>query len=255
MNSLLVLFICFREVNPKFLHFLQHSAILFALRRNNEEFSSDNEEEPIIREHEEHRGALISSDNGEYVVKEAKYDEEFWASAWLKEEGLYEDRSHDRYDGSYRKQCAEQKFYVIIRQCTTRYLEPFMCIIILRMEGGNVLNPMLKNIIEIPYFRVKYLLERKTYPEELNPLISQELVKPVNLFSTFKKRGSQKYGIIFNVIVAKSARQEGIKQVLLHTCQDNKPALALQEKMGFTILAEATPYLEEHNLYLCSINL
>lgn len=43
-----------------------------------EEISSDKEEkEPIIQDHEKHRGASISSDNGECVVREAKLEEVF----------------------------------------------------------------------------------------------------------------------------------------------------------------------------------
>ncbi|RZC72362.1 hypothetical protein C5167_035506 [Papaver somniferum] len=37
-------------------------------------------------------------------------------------------------------------------------------------------------------------------------------------------------------------------QVFLHVRWDNKPALALYRKMGFEILAEATPHLEVQNL-------
>ncbi|KAI3909712.1 hypothetical protein MKW98_014129 [Papaver atlanticum] len=270
----LVSFPATTEFNPKFLHFLQHSAsksflvspatkkfssVLSALPRENEEFSSDNEEKPRIQEHEEHR-ASISSDNGEYVVREAKDRVEFWASAWLKA-GLYEDRSHARYFGSYKRQRAQQELDTIEWRFSTRYLEPFMCIIAVRNEGKNV--HMFKNVIGTLDFRVKYLWE--TYPD-------QELWKTVNPSSTFRKRRSEKYGTISNVAVAECARQQGvgssmlkfaietakeagIKQVFVLVHRDNKPALALYRKMGFEILAEETPHLEEHNLYLCSINL
>ncbi|KAI3898928.1 hypothetical protein MKW92_034157 [Papaver armeniacum] len=52
-----------------------------------------------------------------------------------------------------------------------------------------------------------------------------------------------------------TAKEDGIKQVYLHVRRDNIPALVLYRKMGFEILAEATPHLEEQNLYVCSINL
>ncbi|XP_026379705.1 uncharacterized protein LOC113274549 [Papaver somniferum] len=115
-----------------------------------------------------------------------------------------------------------QEFNVIMRRCTMRYLEPFMYVIVVRKEGENALNGMLKNVIGTLDFRFKYMLQGETYPEPA-----------VNLFSTFKRRGPQKHGIISNIIVAKSARQQGIKQVYLHVCRDNKPALALYKKMGF----------------------
>ncbi|RZC51193.1 hypothetical protein C5167_019615 [Papaver somniferum] len=103
-----------------------------------------------------------------------------------------------------------------------RRSEPFMCVIVVRKEGDNALNGMLKNVIGTLDFRFKYMLQGETYPEPA-----------ANLFSTFKRRGPQKHGIISNIIVAKSARQQGIKQVYLHVCRDNKPALALYRKMGF----------------------
>ncbi|RZC61889.1 hypothetical protein C5167_023641 [Papaver somniferum] len=264
------------EFTPKFLHFLQHSAsksvlvspatmkfssVLSALPRENEEFSSDNEKEAIIQEQEEHR-ASVSSDNGEYVIREAKDRVEFWASAWLKA-GLYENRSHDRYIDSYKRQRAEQELDTIERRYSTRYLEPFMCIVAVRNEGKNV--HMFKNVIGTLDFRVKYQLQWETYPD-------QELWKIVNASSTFRQKGLEKYGTISNVAVAESARRQGvgssmlkfaietaeehgIKQVFVLVHRDNKPALALYRKMGFEILAEETPHLEEHNLYLCSINL
>ncbi|KAI3943213.1 hypothetical protein MKX01_027511 [Papaver californicum] len=262
----LISFPTIMEFNPKFLDCLQHSAsksvlvsspatmkfcsVLFALPTDNEEFSSDNEEERNQKQ-EEH-GILISSDNGEYVT-----------SAWLKTEGFYEDRSHDRYVGSFKKKHAEQEFNIIKRRCKERTTQPYMCIIAVRKEGDNVHNAMLKNVIGTLDFRVKYLLQGETYPEE---------VVKVKMFTTFKKRNSQRYVIISNVTVAQSARRmgvgksmlqfaiesakgNGIKQVFLHVRRDNQPALALYEKMGFEILAKATRNLEEHNLYLCSLNL
>ncbi|XP_026413427.1 uncharacterized protein LOC113309235 [Papaver somniferum] len=255
------------EFNPKFLHPSRKSVlvscpatmkfrpVLFASPRDNEEFSSDNEEE-------EHGGALILSDNGEYAVREAELDEEFWASASLKTEGLYKYRSQIRSFSSYEKEkYAKVEYSVIIKRYMIRHIEPFMCIIAVRKEGEN----LLQNVIGTLDLRVNYLLEGETYPEEL--------VKRANLYSTFKERGSEKCGIITNVTVAESARQQGVgssmlkfaieaakeeggvKQVFLQVRRDNEPALALYRKMGFEILAEATPRLEEQNLYLCSINL
>ncbi|KAI3957079.1 hypothetical protein MKW92_043098 [Papaver armeniacum] len=251
------------EFNPKFLRFLQHSAnksvllspatmkfssVLFALPRDDEE--------------EHSTGASISSDNEEYVVREAKFDEEFWVSARLKAEGFYEEHPQDRYAaGSFKKKHAEQEYNVIKRRCKERTIQPYMCIIAIRKEGENA----LKNVVGTLDYRVKYLLRGETYPEE---------VVKVKMFTTFKKRESQRYVIISNLTVAQSARfigvgssmlkfaiesakQNGIKQVFLHVRRDNKPALALYEKLGFKILEKATstPHLEEHNLYLCSINL
>ncbi|KAI3865637.1 hypothetical protein MKW92_003069 [Papaver armeniacum] len=255
----LLLFLISGEFNIKFLHCsrksflvsspatMKFSSVLFALPRDDEE--------------EHSTGASISSDNEEYVVREAKFDEEFWASALLKAEGFYEERPSDRYVGSFKKKHAEQEYNLIKRRCKERTIQPYMCIIAVRKEGENA----LKNVIGTLDYRVKYLLRGETYPEE---------VVKVKMFTTFKKRESQRYVILSNLTVAQSARrigvgssmlkfaiesakQNGIKQVFLHVRRDNKPALALYEKLGFKILEKATstPHLEEHNLYLCSINL
>ncbi|KAI3961938.1 hypothetical protein MKW92_036032 [Papaver armeniacum] len=259
------------EFNPKFLHSASKSVLvspatkkfrpaLFALPRDNEEFSSDNEEEePIIKEGFVRirvcGASTILSDNGEYVVREAGLEEEFMASAMLKAEGLYEYGSHN-----IKNDRAAVEFDVIMKRYSMQYIESFMCIIAVRKEGEN----LLQNVIGTLDLRVKYLLEGETYPEEL--------VKLGNLYSAFKKRGSEKCGIITNVTVAESARQQGVgssmlkfaieaakekgaKQVFLQVVRDNEPALALYRKMGFEIFAEVTPRLEEQNLYLCSINL
>ncbi|KAI3844323.1 hypothetical protein MKX03_005381 [Papaver bracteatum] len=311
------------EFNPKFLHCSRKSVlvspatkifilwvldesccrlkfrpVLYALPRDNEEFSSDNEEEEPIIQQEFVRlrvcgASAIFSDIGEYVVREAELEEEFKASAMLKAEGLYEYRSHNPFVSSYIKNDrADMEFDVIMKRYEMHYLEPFMCIIAVRKEGENI----LQRVIGTLDLRVKYLLEGQTYPEEL--------VKLGNLYSKFKKRGSEKCGIITNVTVAESARQQGVgsgmlkfaieaakekgktipspsdclsslpgiaclaatnnlgfgmsagaKKIFLQVVRDNEPALALYRKMGFEILAEVTPQLEEQNLYLCSINL
>ncbi|XP_026416608.1 uncharacterized protein LOC113312055 [Papaver somniferum] len=197
------------EFNPKFLHPSRKSVlvscpatmkfrpVLFASPRDNEEFSSgsEEEEEPIIQEH---GGAFILSDSGEYAVKEAELDEEFWASASLKTEGLYKYRSQIRSFSSYEKEkYAKVEYSVIIKRYMIRYIEPFMCIIAVRKEGEN----LLQNVIGTLDLRVNYLLE--------------ELVKRPKLYSTFKERGSEKCGIITNVTVAESARQQGVGSSML----------------------------------------
>ncbi|RZC82369.1 hypothetical protein C5167_045156 [Papaver somniferum] len=266
------------EFNPKFLHSASKSVLvspatmkfrpmLFALPRDNEEFSSDNEEEEPIIQEEFVRirvcgASTILSHNGEYVVREAELEEEFKASAELKAEGLYEYRSLNDAVRSYEKeQNADLEFNVMMGRYARSYLEPFMCVIAVRKEGEN----MLQSVIGTLDLRVKYLLEGETYPEEL--------VKLGNLYSNFKKGGSEKCGIITNVTVAESARQQGVgssmlkfaieaakekggvKKIFLQVVRDNEPALALYRKIGFEILAEVTPQLEEQNLYLCSLNL
>ncbi|MCL7034314.1 hypothetical protein MKW94_014686 [Papaver nudicaule] len=280
------------EFNPKFLdirscHGFSHSSckpvlgspatikfstvVLFALPRdNNEEFSSDDEEEPKIHEHEEDCTSVSSDDVHEeqskkVEVREATNEVEYWASAKLKTEGFFEDRLHERDLGSFeKKQIAEKFFNVISERYKARTIQKFMCIIAVRKEGEDVLNGMRKNVIGTLDLRIQYLLRGETYPEEL---VTAKMIK------TFKQRGPRKCGIISNVTVAKSARQQGVasrmlkfamksakdngaKQVFLHVRRDNKPALALYKKLGFTILEDVTtPHLEEHNLYWCSINL
>ncbi|RZC83761.1 hypothetical protein C5167_046550 [Papaver somniferum] len=247
---LLVSFPAKTEFNLRFLHSASKSVlvspatmkfrqVLYALPRDNGEFSSDNEEEEPITQEEFVRfrvcgASTILSDNGEYVVREAELEEEFKASAMLKAEGLYEYRSHNPFVSSYIKKArADKEFDVIMKRYAMHYLEPFMCIIAVRKEGEN----MLQRVIGTLDLRVKYLLEGETCPEEL--------VKLGNLYSKFKKRGSEKCGIITNVTVAESARQQGIgssmlkfaieaakekgaKKIFLQVVRDNEPAWDLR---------------------------
>ncbi|KAI3840508.1 hypothetical protein MKX03_000795 [Papaver bracteatum] len=89
-----------------------------------------------------------------------------------------------------------------------------MCIIVVRKEGENVLNDMLKNVIGTLDFRVKYLLQGETYP-----------------ILYLRKTTSQKYGIISNVTVSEiKFVNETAKE------DDNRPELALYRKMGFEVI-------------------
>ncbi|KAI3983041.1 hypothetical protein MKX01_035322 [Papaver californicum] len=220
---------------------LKLGSVLFALPRDNEEFSSDNEEfssdneeflsdneEQENHKHEEHRGALISSDNGEYVVREATLYVEFWASAWLKAEGFYEDQSQDRFASSLKKKQAEQEFNVIKRRCKERTIQPYIksqrYVII-----SNVTVAQSARRMGIGSSMLKFAIES-----------AKE--------NAARRKTNATNNLVFDV--------SRIKQVFLHVRRDNKPALALYEKMGFEILAKATtPHMEEHNLYLCSLNL
>ncbi|MCL7023905.1 hypothetical protein MKW94_006208 [Papaver nudicaule] len=93
-----------------------------------------------------------------------------------------------------------------------------MCIIAVR-KGDNVLKGMRNDVIGILDLRVQYLLRGETYPEEL---VTAKMIR------IFKQRGPRKCGIISNVIVAKSAYQQGVASRMCKT------ALALYGKLGFT---------------------
>ncbi|MCL7042194.1 hypothetical protein MKW94_009484, partial [Papaver nudicaule] len=235
---------------------------ILELPRENEEFSSDNKEEPKIQEHEELRlRTYFSSDKQlkkvsggelkkqEFSLTEATHDKQFWLSASLKS-GHSEDESHPGIIS---------EFNAIKTQYIMQNILPYMCIIAVRNEGENVLNGMLKNGVGTLDFCVRL------YPDQ--EVVSAKMIK------TFKQRGSPTYGIISKVAVHKSARQQGvaslmlklviefanqkgISQIFLQVHRRNKPAQALFGKMGFTITdARVTPLQEKPNMYTCSLDL
>ncbi|MCL7035258.1 hypothetical protein MKW94_009501 [Papaver nudicaule] len=126
-----------------------------------------------------------------------------------------------------------------------------MCIIAVRKYGENERNEMLEDVIGTLNF------SGETYPEEV---VTKTKIKT----SKSKQRKLQKYGIISKIAVAKSARRQGvgssmlkfaieaakdkgIEQVFLYVNGDNKPALALCEKMGVPILDnKEEPKIQEH---------
>ncbi|MCL7022576.1 hypothetical protein MKW94_029954 [Papaver nudicaule] len=122
-----------------------------------------------------------------------------------------------------------------------------MCVIAVRKEGGIVQNGMFENIIGTLNVHVKYTYHLDNFPEYLGNRETSII---------FNKVGPQ-YAVLSNVVVDKCARQQCIPKMYVHVRRDNKPALALYRKMGFEILADATaePLMEQHNLYLCCINL
>ncbi|MCL7023855.1 hypothetical protein MKW94_017103 [Papaver nudicaule] len=247
--------------------------VLFALPRDDEEVSSGNDEDTIIQEH------LTStpSDNNanieqlkkmsggevkklEFLVREAT-EGEFYASAALKASGLYrydQYKQDDCYIDIYKLKNVEEEFDIIWTGYWRRASEPFVCIIAIRKEDEN------NKVVGTLNFTVKQQVDGETNPDQ--EVVSAKMIK------TFKQSESLKYGIVSNLAVARIARQQGvgssmlkfvtefakesgIKQIFLQVHRENKPALALFRKMGFTISAKATPLQEQPNMYTCCINL
>ncbi|MCL7032642.1 hypothetical protein MKW94_009300 [Papaver nudicaule] len=241
----------FSSDNEEFLSyniiFMKFILALFVLPRDDEEFSSHNEE--FLSYNELSDNDDLSEDEEpmsqklEFLVREATI-EELWASARLKAEGLYEYQPHDRYVRSCKKNHAEQELSVLLTRWT-QSVEPFVCVVAVRKEGENVLKGKLKKIIGTLDFCVKHLLVGETYAEQYG------IISKVTVAKCARRQG---VGIGMLKFAIEHAKKAGIPKIFLQVHRDNKPALALCEKMGFTVSAAgATPLQEKLNMYTCSL--
>ncbi|OVA08352.1 GNAT domain [Macleaya cordata] len=231
-----------------------------SLPKKNEEFSSEHQKQIIHQCH-----ALMSSDYrmnrlefGEFEVREAVIDAEYWTAAWLRAEGNWEDRPHERHVDSYKRKYAEQEFNALKRRCKEQSIQKCICIIAVKKAEENVKHTTLKSVAGTLDLSIHHLLHGEAYPGE---------VVKARIFSTFNRQDQQRYGYISNLYVAKFARRQGIasnilrfsiesaksngvKQVFVHVHRENKPAQELYQKMGFQIVEKATPHLAAEQTYL-----
>ncbi|KAK9102442.1 hypothetical protein Sjap_019696 [Stephania japonica] len=166
---------------------------------------------------------------GEFVIKEALLEEEYWAAAWLRAESHYEDKSHDRFPWNWQVK-----------------------------EESIVKHTAMKNVVGTLDLSIKHLLHGETFPGEH---------VEASTFSSVNRMSPERYGYIENLCVAqlarrngiatnlvqfaiKSAMSKGVRQVFVHVHTENMPAKELYRTMGFQIVEMATPCISTEETYL-----
>ncbi|KAL9224212.1 hypothetical protein vseg_000273 [Gypsophila vaccaria] len=192
---------------------------------------------------------------GDFVAREALLDEEYWTAAWLRAESHWEDRAHDRFVDSYKRQFAEQEFNALKRKCKGYNGYKTSCIVAVMKEDKNVKRSVIKSVVGTLDLSIRNLLLGESFPGE----------KVSN-----QKKQDSKYGYVSNLCVAKSARRKGLainmltfaiqsavsngaETIFVHVHRKNTTAQHLYQKLGFEIVEEATPNLEQEQMYLLSI--
>ncbi|ANM62100.1 Acyl-CoA N-acyltransferases (NAT) superfamily protein [Arabidopsis thaliana] len=138
---------------------------------------------------------------GKFVAREAMLDEEYWTAAWLRAESHWEDRSNERYVDNYKRKFAEQEFNAIKRRCKGMQGQKCSCIVAVKKEEKHIKRSVIKSVVGTLDLSIRYFLQGETFPGE--KVKSQ-------LFCSINQEGSNRYGYIANLCVAKSARRQGI---------------------------------------------
>ncbi|KAL0742388.1 hypothetical protein Bca4012_083901 [Brassica carinata] len=159
---------------------------------------------------------------GKFVAREAILDEEYWTAAWLRAESHWEDRANERYVDNFKRKFAEQ----------------------VKKEEKQIKRSVIKSVVGTLDLNIRFFLQGETFPGE--KVKSQ-------LFCTINREGSNRYGYIANLCVAKSARRQGIacnmlhfavesarlsgvEQVYVHVHRNNLVAQELYQKTGFEVV-------------------
>ncbi|XP_010488789.1 PREDICTED: uncharacterized protein LOC104766575 [Camelina sativa] len=181
---------------------------------------------------------------GKFVAREAMLDEEYWTAAWLRAESHWEDRSSERYIDNYKRKFAEQEFNAIKRRCKGMHGQTCSCIVAVKKEEKNIKRSVIKSVVGTLDLSIRFFLQGETFPGEK---VKSQLFCSINL------EGSNRYGYIANLCVAKSARRQGIacnmlrfavesarlsgvEQVYVHVHKTNSVAQELYQKTGFEIV-------------------
>ncbi|KAI5065265.1 hypothetical protein GOP47_0019960 [Adiantum capillus-veneris] len=208
---------------------------------------------------------------GNYMVREAVLDEEYWAAAWLRAEIYTEGQPYfralcNRYIESYQKRFAEQEFTALKRRCLGKQGQCLKCICLLavapeglRNEIGMISQLTLRDrVIGTLDVSIRQLVRGENFPKE---------VVTASLFTVMEPE--RRCGYIANVCVARSARRQGVasnllevaikaakswklKDLYVHVAINNTAARRLYLKTGFQVVEDtaAEPSLRQEQL-LC----
>lgn len=205
---------------------------------------------------------------GNYVVREAVLDEEYWAAAWLRAEIYSEGQPSFRYIDSHRKRFAEQEFTALKRRCFGKQGQCVKCICLvavasegLQNEDGMLSQHTLRDrVVGTLDVSIRQLLRGEKFPKE---------VVTASLFTVMEPE--RRCGYIANVCVARSARRQGIacnllevaikvakswklKDLYVHVDINNGAARRLYMKTGFQVVEDAVSQLslqQEQLLSMC----
>ncbi|KAJ0265411.1 GNAT domain-containing protein [Hirschfeldia incana] len=183
-------------------------------------------------------------DFGKFVAREAILDEEYWTAAWLRAESHWEGRANERYIDNFKRKFAEQEFNAIKRRSKGLQRQKCSCIVAVKKEEKQIKRSVIKSVVGTLDLNIRFFLQGETFPGE--KVKSQ-------LFCTINREGSNRYGYIANLCVAKSARRQGIacnmlrfavesarlsgvEQVYVHVHRNNLVAQELYQKTGFEVV-------------------
>ncbi|ESQ37022.1 hypothetical protein EUTSA_v10002632mg [Eutrema salsugineum] len=181
---------------------------------------------------------------GKFVAREAMLDEEYWTAAWLRAESHWEDRGNERYVDNFKRKFAEQEFNAIKRRCRGIQAQKYSCIVAVKKEEKHIKRSVIKSVVGTLDLSIQFFSQGESFPGE--KVKSQ-------LFCSINRKGSNRYGYIANLCVAKSARRQGIacnmlrfavesarlsgvEQVYVHVHRNNIVAQELYQKTGFEMV-------------------
>ncbi|WZZ70906.1 hypothetical protein YC2023_082276 [Brassica napus] len=137
-----------------------------------------------------------------------------------------------------------QEFNAIKRRCKGLQGQKCSCIVAVKKEEKHIKRSVIKSVVGTLDLNIRFFLQGENFPGE--KVKSQ-------LFCTINREGSNRYGYIANLCVAKSARRQGIacnmlrftvesarlsgvEQVYVHVHRNNLVAQELYKKTGFEVV-------------------
>ncbi|BBN01896.1 hypothetical protein MPTK1_2g11130 [Marchantia polymorpha subsp. ruderalis] len=204
----------------------------------------------------------------DYIVREAKLDEELWAAAWIRAESYCEDQPYVRYIESYMKNFAEQEFDALKRRLMGKYGQSLKCICFVTVkkrssqdssESDSEKTSAMQSVVGTLDLSVRQLAQGEAFPGDS--------IRASLASGAPDVRRSQRYGYVSNVCVSKTARRKGIgssllqeaiksaktwelKELFVHVNASNKAAFHLYTKYNFQVAQEGAVEVGLNNIIL-----
>ncbi|BBN01895.1 hypothetical protein MPTK1_2g11130 [Marchantia polymorpha subsp. ruderalis] len=190
----------------------------------------------------------------DYIVREAKLDEELWAAAWIRAESYCEDQPYVRSSGalqkwgrtgaepqeyrlanrryieSYMKNFAEQEFDALKRRLMGKYGQSLKCICFVTVkkrssqdssESDSEKTSAMQSVVGTLDLSVRQLAQGEAFPGDS--------IRASLASGAPDVRRSQRYGYVSNVCVSKTARRKGIGSSLLQEAIKSAKTWELKE--------------------------
>ncbi|KAF7837939.1 Acyl-CoA N-acyltransferase [Senna tora] len=183
---------------------------------------------------------------GQFVARQAMVDEEYWAAAWLRAENYWENPTcelgHEiRFIHNYKMNFADKEFHALKKRCGGQ--NDSTCIIAVKKEQKNVKRPILRSVVGTLDLNILYLLQGESFPGEREnaprfcSLNRTELGRYAYIANLIVAKSARRQGIASNMLrfAVESAKSKGVKQVYMHVERNNKTAQMLYQKIGFEL--------------------
>ncbi|XP_051148309.1 uncharacterized protein LOC127263366 isoform X2 [Andrographis paniculata] len=184
----------------------------------------------------------------QFVAREARFDNEYWAAARLRAESYFEGRKTDRYIGNYKQMFAEQEFNQMKRRRVWPLGQPCKCIVMVQEDGTTSSDCVVVGTLDLS---LGYLSYGEISPQENITVINggASMIRYAYISNLCVATSARRRGIACSLLrfAILSAQEDGAEKVFVHVSRENKAAQVLYQNQGFQeVVVDASSHLRLH---------